>query len=54
MVDREDVRFVSIACGKCKIKELKRKGGARGKYVRCVNHVKILGMTVVQRRSSKC
>jgi hypothetical protein len=74
IVAREHVRFVSIACGKCKcgvpeahaslrscsrdfddginkMEKLKRKGGARGKYVKCVNHVKILGMTIVQRRS---
>jgi hypothetical protein len=32
------------------MEKLKRKGGASGKYVKCVNHVKILGMTIVQRR----
>jgi hypothetical protein len=33
------------------MKKLKRKGGARGKYVKCVHHVKILGNTVVTGRS---
>jgi hypothetical protein len=34
------------------MEKLKRKGGVRGKYVKCFNHVKILGMSVMRRRSS--
>jgi hypothetical protein len=35
-----------------KMEKLKRKGGARGKYVKHGNHVKILAMSIMQRRSS--